>query len=258
MHKELLKPFGIVLYVNTKCSIQSVVAIDELKALVKEHHLVVLRGFTPPSKEELVDYAKSMGDLLRWEFGQVMEMRVHEEPKNYLFTHGPVPFHWDGAFHQVPRYLLFHCIQAPFQDCGGESIFSNTSEIWNHANKEDKEKWSFLQITAKTEKVAHYGGCITFPILQHHVDTNKSIMRFCEPVSPQELNPVEVYVEGFSNEESESFISDLSKRCYQPEYCYAHIWEENDFLIADNYTLLHGRYAFKKYSPRHLRRIQVM
>lgn len=74
------------------------------------HKIVLLRGFKPLERDALLNYCQSQAQLLSWDFGPVMEMKVDKQPKNYLFTEGDVPLHWDGAFHQEPRfYSLIVC-----------------------------------------------------------------------------------------------------------------------------------------------------
>ena len=254
---EQLQPYGIKITANQDADITDLNGLD-LKSLAEKHQIVLLRGFNFLEKANLVHYAKSMGALLEWGFGQVMEMQVQEMPKNYLFTNGPVPFHWDGAFHQVPSFLLFHCIQAPLPESGGETIFCNTQLLWQQANAAERRQWQTYSLNYKTEKLAHYGGAIQVPLVQQHPVTHETILRFAEPVPATLLNPVEASVEQLAPVESADFFNSLAERCYQPHYCYSHTWQENDFLIADNHALIHGRNAFKAFSPRHLRRIQVL
>jgi alpha-ketoglutarate-dependent taurine dioxygenase len=258
MNKESLNPFGIKISTQENISFPEAIDANLLTTLLKEHPLVLLRNFAPLDKNDLVSYAKTLGPLLEWEFGNVMEMRAQQEPKNYLFTHGHVPFHWDGAFHQVPRYLLFQCIEAPLENCGGETLFTNTHTIWETANISEKEEWQSLNLTYQTEKLAHYGGRITQSLVQTHPETNKTILRFAEPVPSNMLNPVSLQIEGYDTTQTEQLIDKITQRIYSSNHCYTHTWQKNDFLIADNHALIHGRNAFKQFSPRHLRRIQVL
>lgn len=103
------------------------------------HKIVLLRGFKPLERDALLNYCQSQAQLLSWDFGPVMEMKVDKQPKNYLFTEGDVPLHWDGAFHQEPRFLFFNCLQAPKVGSGGETIFVNTETVWKTANEYTKK-----------------------------------------------------------------------------------------------------------------------
>jgi alpha-ketoglutarate-dependent taurine dioxygenase len=254
---EYLQPFGVILRNKSNKLLLSDVSAKDIESHVRDNKVVILRGFPALDKKFLVDYAKSFGSLLEWDFGNVMEMIAHEEPKNYLFTDGRVPLHWDGAFHREPRFLLFNCIVAPDKYNGGETFFSNTELVLNDLSAEIITELSKYRIKYETEKIVHYGGSISVPIIQSHAYLNNRIMRFAEPVK-QGLNPVYVNVEEVSLIESNNIITMLANKFYEEKYCYTHSWETNDFLIADNNSLLHGRNAFNKFSERHLRRIQIL
>jgi alpha-ketoglutarate-dependent taurine dioxygenase len=254
---EYLQPFGVILRNKTSKLLLSDISAKVIESLLHDNKVVILRGFPAIEKNLLVDYAKSFGSLLEWDFGNVMEMIAHDQPKNYLFTEGRVPLHWDGAFHREPRFLLFNCIVSPDKNNGGETFFSNTKLVLNDLSNEITSELSRYRIKYETEKIVHYGGSISVPIIQSHAYLNHKIMRFAEPVM-QGLNPVSVNVEDVSQLESNNIISMLADKFYEEKYCYTHGWENNDFLIADNHSLLHGRNAFNKFSERHLRRIQIL
>lgn len=232
--------------------------LDDLLSLVRTHKLVLLKNIKAITRDNLLTYCQSQAELLSWDFGPVMEMKVAEDAKNYLFTPGDVPLHWDGAFHQEPRFLVFHCIEAPPVGTGGETLFVNTESVWDKASTLQQQQWSELNLQFATEKLAHYGGTITRTLVNKHPDTQHSILRFAEPVGDDYLNPVQVQVMDKTQENSAVILSDLSKLMRQAEHVYQHAWEENDLLIADNFSLLHGRNSFKEHSPRHLRRIQLL
>ena len=254
---EPLQPFGVMLINQGGLRRLPDLPAALVRELLWLHKLVILRGFEAIEKAELVDYAKSYGHLLEWDFGNVMEMRVHEAPKNYLFTEGQVPYHWDGAFHQEPRFLLFNCIVAPDKSQGGETFFANTEAFLNDLTAMELDVFRQYRLCYETEKVVHYGGKISVPLIQEHPFLNHNIMRFAEPVS-QGLNPVTVHVEGVKATDSDALIAKLAAAFHEPRYRYSHAWETNDFLLADNFSLLHGRNAFNQFSARHLRRIQIL
>ncbi len=232
-----------------------------LKMILKKvtaHKLVLLRGFNSIERDELLEYCESQADLLSWNFGPVMEMKVDKQPINYLFTEGDVPLHWDGAFHQEPRFLFFNCIQAPTPGAGGETLFVNTESVWDAATAEQQDLWRRYSLYFKTEKLAHYGGSITRHLVNQHPNTKNTILRFAEPVGEDYLNPVEVGIVGKTSPESDRILKELSHAIRLKEHLYQHQWQEGDFLIADNFSLLHGRNAFNTHCPRHLRRIQIL
>lgn len=232
--------------------------LSTLLEWVMTHKLLILRGFNSLDREELLSYCAKQANLLHWDFGPVMEMKVDVDPKNYLFTEGDVPLHWDGAFYQEPRFLFFQCIEAPHPQMGGETLFVNTEKVWEDASPETKKAWQKYQLNFSTEKIAHYGGKIQRNLVTTHPETGKTILRFAEPVTENYLNPVEVSVEGKDARVSAMLLNEINVAVREEPYCYYHQWHSGDYLIADNFSLLHGRNAFKQESPRHLRRIQIL
>ena len=259
--KHPLNPFGLLLESNSSDSnIREFKPID-LCRIIWEHRLIILRGFSLLKSDELTDYCQTWGKLLGWNFGTVLNLIVHENPDNYLFTNGNVPFHWDGAFASaVPRFLFFQCLKAPTPGSGGESLFCDTTKIWQNANSSQREIWQQTEVTYSTQKVAHYGGQITVPLVSKHPITGKTTLRFAEPVDPERgyLNPLSLEVAGMSEEQQGEFLDDLITTLYLPENCFTHEWKQGDILIADNHALLHGRHLFKSNSSRHLQRVHIL
>lgn len=236
----------------------STLELNAILTAVIQHKLVLLRRFKALDRDNLLDYCQSQVKLLSWDFGPVMEMRADKIPKNYLFTEGDVPLHWDGAFYQEPRFLLFHCIQAPDEQAGGETVFVDTETVWKSLDTDTQQRWSSYELNFTTDKIAHYGGNISRNLVNTHPETGKTILRFAEPVGEDYLNPVSVYVKEKSPLQSTAILTEISRIMRKKAHCYHHTWETGDYLIADNFSLLHGRNAFNKHSPRHLRRIQIL
>lgn len=252
-----LHPFGLLVTSNITTSLNSI-HVDQIKEWLFNYKLVVFRNFELYTPSQLLQYAQSLGDLLEWQSGPIMEMKVDESKKNYLFTHLSVPFHWDGAFHEVPKYLFFNCIKAPSTGAGGETIFSDTEQLYNALPSDLKKYCESLTLEYETEKLAHYGGKISEKMIQQHPDKHCQIIRFAETVPDSYPNPVKVNLQCEVNEQATSIIQQISSMLYESRFCYTHQWQANDFVIADNYSLVHGRHAFKQFSPRHLRRIQLL
>jgi alpha-ketoglutarate-dependent taurine dioxygenase len=253
---ERLSPFGVVL-TGGGASLASLEP-TQLDRLALDEKLIVLRGFAPVERDDFLAYCRSFPgrSLLEWDFGPVMEMHERPDAKNYLFSREAVPFHWDGAFHKVPTFLMFYCVEAPLPGAGGETLFCDTERIFAGAPAAEKEELARIALTYETKKLAHYGGKITNPLLQQHPATGRPILRFAEPVETQ-LNPVTLAIDGLPAAEHASFLARMKERIYSPLHCYQHTWQNGDILMADN-TLIHGRRAFELDCPRHLRRIQLV
>lgn len=261
---EPIWPFGAVLHAREGQRLADL-DVEALKRIVASHRLLVLRGFEPVSAAELEDEARRYGDLLSWNFGNVLELVVHDKPQNYLFTEGNVPYHWDGAFaERVPALQVFQCVEAPEGDTGGETIFCDTLRVLERMGDEAERRLGDVEIAYSTDKLAHYGGAIRRKPLAPHPQTGAGTIRFAEPLNAEtaQLNPlfIDVYKDGekLTDDARDALFGWLIPKLYEPEVIYSHRWVPGDYLIADNHALLHGRAAFAKGGKRHLRRIHVL
>lgn len=235
-----------------------------LEELAFEHRIVVLRGFRALDKAGFQAFGERFGALLQWNFGFVLDLVVHNAPKNYLFTCGNVPYHWDGAFAEVvPRHQLFQCIEAP-QDGSGETTFCDTVGVVRRATAEERAWWKRIEIEYRTEKQAHYGGQIRRSLLQPHPVTGETTIRFAEPLNDESvhLNPLflEIFEDGIALDEkrAQEFLAGFVPKLYEPDVYYAHPWTSGDFLLTDNHALLHGRRPFFSSPRRHIQRIHII
>jgi L-tyrosine isonitrile desaturase/decarboxylase len=254
---EQLNPFGVV--VHSDHPGQNVSAIDTayLKDQIEDHRVVIMRGFAPLGGDAFPEFCKQFGSILEWDFGAVNDLRVKPDARNYLYTNHDVPFHWDGAFvSRAPHYIIFHCdIGAP-SGSGGETLFCDTTRLLTNAPAEVRERWERVVITYTTEKIVHYGGTFTSPMITRHPLNDRPVVRYAEPVV--DLNPVELVVRDLDGMDQNGFIDDMRQRLNDQRCCYSHSWATGDLVIADNYTLLHGRRAFAPGAQRHIRRVNVI
>ena len=235
----------------------STIPTSYLKDQIENHRVVVLRGFAPLVGNAFPAFCKEFGSILEWDFGVVNDLRVKADARNYLYTNHDVPFHWDGAFvSHAPHYIIFHCDVAPPAGSGGETLFCDTTRLLALASTETRELWERIVITYTTEKIVHYGGTFTSPIVVQHPLNGRPVLRYAEPVV--DLNPVELVIQGLTGMDHQEFIEDMKGRLNDPSCCYSHSWVSGDLVLADNYTLLHGRRAFAPGVQRHIRRVNVI
>src|SRR5262245_14164824 len=140
--RKSLLPFGLEIRAREPGTELGAIPVAELRAWVREHRVVLLRGFAPPEGEALPRFAGTLGEILNWEFGAVNEVRTRAEAKNYLYTDHAVPFHWDGAFAgRIPHSIVFHCEEAPPPGGGGETLFCDTVRLLERASPAQRETW---------------------------------------------------------------------------------------------------------------------
>jgi len=256
-----LEPFGLLIESDDAQRPVTAIPADELAALVEQHKAVVMRGFAPLAPEGFIAHARRFGPLLRWEFGELLNLRIEKQPPNHLFGSGRVEMHWDGAYlTEVPRFSLFQCLHADHAEGGGETLFTDTSRMVALATPAERAVWEQTRISYSTRKAAHYSGAVTVPLLGSHRDTGAPTVRFIEPYNEDnlELNPVQVTVQGLDADLQEPFLRSVIARMYDPRCMYRHRWQQGDFLIYDNHALLHGRAKIEGNIARHLQRIHVL
>ena len=59
-------------------------------------------------------------------------------------------------------------------------------------------------------------------------------------------------IDGYSNEESEAILEELTAFCTQPEYVYSHPWEIGDVLMWDQRAVMHRGTPWPYDQPRKL------
>ena len=256
-----MHPFGIVLESVEPGRALTDLAADELSDLVVRHKAVVLRGFAPLAENAFIEHARRFGPLLRWEFGELLNLRVEKQPANHLFSHGRVEMHWDGAYlTEAPRFAMFQCLRSDGEEEGGETLFTDTARLLELAGPTARATWEGITISYSTKKAAHYGGSLSAPLVGRHRYNGSPNLRFIEPFNEDnlEVNPVEVKVLGVPAHNQEAFLRQMIDRVYDPRCMYRHRWQQGDFLMYDNHALLHGRAKMRGNVARHLQRIHVL
>ena len=251
-----LFPYGMEITTAQGISLEKM-SVSVLQSWIAKDRYVVLRGFAPLSTDDMMRLACRLGEPLEWEFGAINELVAKPDAKNYIYTTGAVPFHWDGAFvGKIPHYILFSCEVAPPEGGGGETIFCDGARVLADASPERRALWKAISVTYSTDRVVHYGGSFTSPMVVPHPASGEETLRFAEPV--HDLNPVSLKISTLTPQQADSLIREMAELLRKPEYCAAHAWRVGDVLIADNHALLHGRKAFLHAGLRHIRRINIL
>lgn len=254
---EEQEPFGLIVQSRQAGADLRSIDVPLVKQWVGDHRVVILRRFAALAGAELPEFCRRLGKILEWDFGAVNDLRVKPDARNYLYTNSEVPFHWDGAFvGRVPHYIFFHCDVAPRPGSGGETLFCDSSRLLAQTPVKQRELWEQTTITYTTEKIVHYGGRFSSPMICIHPFTGDKVVRFAEPVT--DLNPVQLEIEGIPEADQAAFLKDMHEQLRADTVCYQHEWKAGDVVIADNFVLLHGRNAFRQNGERSIRRVNIL
>lgn len=256
------EPFGTIVEPSRAGSDIRELDVAVLRELARQEHLLVLRGFrTFPDAQALTEYCERWGEISVWPFGKVLELVERNNPEDHIFDNNYVPLHWDGMYRpQVPEFQLFHCVSAPRTGQGGRTTFSNTVLALQNASADVRANWE--KVTGSYQrKMEFYHSKTVSPIIDTHPRRGFPVIRYNEP--PAEgfgnfLNPPILEFIGLPSEELREFHRGLREALYAPSCFYAHEWQQGDLVVADNFTLLHGREGFETKAPRHLRRVHVL
>ncbi len=257
-----INPFGVLIESTDSTQYIQDLDIRELRKLFQEEHLVTIRGFrTFRGPEDLSEYCERWGEISIWPFGKVLELIEQENPKDHIFDNNYVPLHWDGMYRpQVPEYQIFHCVRAPLSGQGGRTTFSNTILALKNASSDLKLLWNKVTGIYQRE-MEFYQSKTVSPIVTRHPHRDFPVIRYNEPPSIEKgnfVNPPDLEFVGLSAAEQGEFHRQLKETLYSPSHFYAHEWQTGDVVIADNFSLLHGREEFVSKSPRHIRRVHVL
>ncbi|TQV85994.1 TauD/TfdA dioxygenase family protein [Aliikangiella coralliicola] len=254
-------PFGMVLEADNGDSLFDLDK-NELQKLILDESFIILRGFEALSNEKMCDFARQFGELLKWDFGYVLELQLKQNPQNHIFSEGRVELHWDGAFASVePRFNFFQCLDGSAETGGGETTFLNTVKFLDSLPQDSLDMIKDIVISYQADKKAHYGGSIETPLVSKHPVTGKLRMQFIEPFNEDnaDVNPVVTAIKGFEDEQNDRLLKQIIDWCYQSRYFYDHRWQKGDYVMVDNNALLHGRRRFQGTGlTRSLKRIHII
>jgi taurine dioxygenase len=174
------------------------------------------------------------------------------------FGDGEFWFHIDSGYSPRPyKYTFLYALELP--STGGNTMFSNMYKAYEAVPAALKEKLKDKKALHIHEynraKQASLGRDISdiphysHPVFITHPDTGRKTL-FVDRL-------MTVRIEGVSEAESETMLSQLYDIGEHREFIYEHVWKLGDFLMWDNRCTIHARTDFPKDERRLLRRCTV-
>lgn len=244
-----LMPFGLQIELDLQAIGDQIMM--ELKKLIKQHKLIVIKGNALP-KPAFIEFSKLWGEVVLWPFGEILELKYDPTAQDHIFDNTRMPMHWDGMYREkIPHLQIFHCIESEQQQ--GRTIFTNTKKILEELPFKTIESWKHIS-AEYYRKAINYEGQIQQNLIEKHPLYDYEVLRYQENITDKNFkNPAEAI---FQNA-YEGFHAEILAKLYHPDYCYRHTWKSGDVVIADNFTLLHAREGYQSTEKRHIQRIQV-
>ncbi|MFV5641303.1 TauD/TfdA family dioxygenase [Acinetobacter oleivorans] len=258
-----LSPFGALITASGDHDNINEIGAEVLNNLLSQYKVLVFRGFKALPDPQYINFCESLGNLMYWEFGALLNVKMEQDPKNHIFSKGRVELHWDGAFaKQTPRINAFQCTVSSEDGRGGETLFVDTTRILKDIPSSQLEDWKKIKLSYSTEKKAHYGGSIDVNLIENHPHKGHSVIRFIEIENEdnQEVNPVQLSIKDKNHQpvESQEIVQSITEILYDPKYMYQHQWVSGDYMLIDNNSVLHGRAKVEGNVNRHLKRVHIL
>ena len=173
-------------------------------------------------------------------------------------------WHTDASYFECPPSgTMLYALITP--EGGGDTDFMSTRAAYEALSDKMKKRIDKLEafhvyessrsprklIKRSQDQVEKFGDQTKHPIVRTHPSNGcKSIF----------LNPIRVEsIVGLGRHESDNILDDLHDHMFKPEFHYRHKWNNGDFLIWDNRSVLHQAnddYDWRK-QERKLYRIMV-
>jgi taurine dioxygenase len=230
--------------------------IDELRSALSSRHLLLLRGKVV-SGETQVAFAARFGALLpeRRLWGYVSNVR-----DDGIVREGPLPFHSDFAFTEVPTTAIcLHALDVP--DQGAPTVFADAARAAAvlpeslRARLVGRRVRNAYDVTSMDEAPVRHrrlhpdAPSFEHPVLAPHPRSGVEVVMANEQHS--------LAIVGLPQPESDALLADVFALLYDPANLYEHRWQVGDLLLWDNVAVQHGRPDFPRQEARTLQRVTL-
>ncbi|MGE0719509.1 MAG: TauD/TfdA dioxygenase family protein [Alphaproteobacteria bacterium] len=235
---------------------------DELRALYRRHHLLLLRDQRIDEDDQL-RFAEVFGPISRRSpaMQKAKTAYVSNARADGILGQGELHFHSDNTFFVHPlKAIGLYGIEIPTG--GGDTLFSNCAAVYDglpEALKAKLEGLSSYQLfdyfgedyakRSVEEGTPEDAPRAIHPLVWTDPDTGRKVVFLSEHTT--------VRILGAPIAEGEALIAEMRGRIADPAVGYRHRWRAGDMLLWDNLILQHAREPFDTTQRRTLRRTPV-
>lgn len=200
--------------------------------------------------EDLIAGFEALGlSVIPTHFGRIEDLRTdnttNQNTDQLGYTDAPVLLHSDQPFLEVPpRYQLLHCMRPA--DRGGESTIADGVQAARHLRSIDAHAFELLaRIPVRFHRVQkEFERVLVAPVIRTEGDDVVQVRSSYFTMAPQQapFNEMESWYRAYDR--FTGLVAD-------PRHHYRFRLEARDFLIYDNFRMLHARTGFE--GPRWVR-----
>lgn len=247
MRTEPIKPYGVKIH---DASVNDILNnIDNITELMMQHKILIFKNFDA-TPDELVAINRAFGTPIRHAKWRQNALKTH--PEIYVLhndkTKGqlsPEIWHIDQSFLQLPPTFSF-LYSITVARVGGTTIFADQSLAYKNLPIELKKKatgkvaahkhatdYAMAAVPTKDElEGLGVDGYVYHPLIMPHWISGENCIYSVYGHIQQVL--------GMDQAASDKLLEELRSHAIKDEYVYEHHWEERDFLVWDNISMLHS------------------
>jgi len=273
------EPFGALVSGWNSAEVLTANDVKSIREALATFSILVFRGHSSPTDEQLVGFAKSFGELIEGSgffgdsqrFPEILRVNNLKSKDGFpLGTGGSEACDWHADYSFMPRCGLISfldAVQTPAS--GGRTYFANTHTVLESLPDAERKRFSKLaayhdtlaadrniRVEEAKKKTARAGTELpvkpkaTHPLIMSNPDTGREAL-YVNPMLTR-------YVEGLSAAESHVLLEHLFERITRADNVYGHDWQEGDLVMWDNISLIHRRDSFDPHETRSMRQLTTL
>tara|TARA_B110000014_G_C19991630_1_gene513631 strand:- start:103 stop:948 length:846 start_codon:yes stop_codon:yes gene_type:complete len=252
---EITKNLGYWIEYN-KTTICDKKCIDEIKDLLKNYHLLVIKGLDFTVKE-FKTFSGMLGEIIphdilkyRHPEHEMLSYVTNVDREGNLDKFGATiranDWHTDGSFRKTPySYTILYSLEAPKK--GGYTDFNNMVEAYKNLDSElisqieeysafhkRGEGWTSKNppppLSDKQKASGLFEGNSHPIVIKNPISKKKTL--YINPSHTKKINELD-------DEASDILLSKLINLSVTKKYQYSHQWQKKDLIIWDQRDLLH-------------------